>query len=317
MANLSEKIFEARKAKNLSVEDVAKATLLPMSIIRDLEAGKFDRYKGDEQYVKMYLKKLSSYLEINNDDIQNEYLEITQQYQLKDLQEAKEREEKYQSSGNTTIIQRIEDTIKNVEFKPIKRKEKRVYEDRYIVRYLKYAVLILLVLATIFVVWYAIILARSKDNSSFKSSHNSTVEVNDDSSSTTKKKTETSEETTTSAVTFTKNSHLNYNFKLNDNSETIKFKMEFVTQTWASLKVNGQDYSAFESTVYNENNTTNSLTAKPETVELEFKKSEFKTLRLRLGYNQAHRFYINGVQVPIEASDYSNNSDNLILTLVA
>lgn len=322
MANLSEKIKEARQNKNLTVEALAKELLLPMSVIRDIETGKFDKFKGDEQYVKMYLKKICSYLDIDNNDIQSEYLEITQAYQLKELEEQKAREEKYKNTGNTTVIQKIDLAIKNLEYKPLIRKEKRVYEDRYLIRYFKYALLVALIVATVFVIWYAIVLT-SRDNTSFQS-NKKTVEGD-----VTSKKTDTSEsEKKTDAgelikkddkptkTTISKQAKMNYKFKLTDpNAQTFTVKIEFATKTWASLKVNGRNYNQFAQKTYNETIASGQIASKPETVTLTFNKSDFVNLDLRIGYNQGHKFYINDELISIDPADYNSNLDHLILVL--
>ncbi len=63
MDKISEKIKAARIAKGVTIEEVAEATLLSVNIIRDIEDGAFERFVGDELYVKMYLKKIARYLE--------------------------------------------------------------------------------------------------------------------------------------------------------------------------------------------------------------------------------------------------------------
>ena len=58
MDNLGEKIRQTRESKKMTIEDLSAKTKISVAVLRDIEKGKFDRYKGDEAYVKMYLKNL-------------------------------------------------------------------------------------------------------------------------------------------------------------------------------------------------------------------------------------------------------------------
>ena len=77
MDKISEKIKAARIAKGVTIEEVAEATLLSVNIIKDIEDGAFERFVGDELYVKMYLKKIARYLDIDA-SIADEYIALTQ-----------------------------------------------------------------------------------------------------------------------------------------------------------------------------------------------------------------------------------------------
>ena len=55
--NLGQYIRHKREQKNLTIEELSKKTLISPAVLKDIEEGKFDRYTGDEAYVKMYLKK--------------------------------------------------------------------------------------------------------------------------------------------------------------------------------------------------------------------------------------------------------------------
>lgn len=58
------KKIKAARIASVTIEEVAEATLLSVNIIKDIEDGAFERFVGDELYVKMYLKKIARYLEI-------------------------------------------------------------------------------------------------------------------------------------------------------------------------------------------------------------------------------------------------------------
>ena len=54
MDNLGQNIRQKREKKQMTIEDLSAKTKISVAVLRDIENGKFDRYKGDEAYVKMY-----------------------------------------------------------------------------------------------------------------------------------------------------------------------------------------------------------------------------------------------------------------------
>ena len=102
-----------------------------------------------------------------------------------------------------------------------------------------------------------------------------------------------------------------FEFTLPENVDEFTFKVEFGSKSWAKMSVNGYVYNQFKSKIYNSANDKD----KPETVELTFKKSEFKSLDLRNGYSMNHRYYINGTEVPLTQDDYSERPTDFILEL--
>ena len=91
--NISEIIKQKREEKGLSVEELSSQTMLSIAIINDLENGNFDHYQGEEAYMKMYLRKICRALDINEKEVQNEYLNLTQKIELEELQEAEAQSE--------------------------------------------------------------------------------------------------------------------------------------------------------------------------------------------------------------------------------
>ena len=92
MDKISEKIKAARIAKGVTIEEVAEATLLSVNIIKDIEDGAFERFVGDELYVKMYLKKIARYLEID-ETIADDYYAITREIKKADLKDLENKKE--------------------------------------------------------------------------------------------------------------------------------------------------------------------------------------------------------------------------------
>ena len=58
MDNIGQRIREKREKQKISIEELSQRTKISITVLKDIEAGKFDRYEGDEAYVKMYLKKI-------------------------------------------------------------------------------------------------------------------------------------------------------------------------------------------------------------------------------------------------------------------
>lgn len=328
MEKVSEKIRAARNAKGVTIEELSQKTLISVSVIKDIENGAFDKYQGDEQYVKMYLKKIAKQLDID-ETIADEYIALTQELKLEDLKKH-EQEAKLQNDkkGNTAIVNKMSGTLKNIQTsKPQKQASKRVYEDHYILRYVKYALALLLVAAILFVIWYSLISTKSDDPTTFNNDK-ATVEGNVDNKEEQDQKKQEEEQRKqeeeeqkrlqeqANMVEYTKNDRLNYNFKLGEGQTTFKLKIEFVGRTYAKMEVNGSEYDGFKSGIYNRGNTAESMDVEPEVVELEFNVADFQNLELDLGYNRGHRFYINDQQIPIEESEYNNGNATLKLTLV-
>ena len=115
MDKISEKIKAARIAKGVTIEEVAEATLLSVNIIKDIEDGAFERFVGDELYVKMYLKKIARYLEID-ETIADDYYAITREIKKADL---KDLENKKEDIGSVTFV----DKVKNIQ--PTKKQPKK------------------------------------------------------------------------------------------------------------------------------------------------------------------------------------------------
>ena len=93
MDNLGEKIRQTRESKKMAIEDLSAKTKISVAVLRDIEKGKFDRYKGDEAYVKMYLKKISQALDMDSEQLTEQYVELTREIELEDLKEKEMLEE--------------------------------------------------------------------------------------------------------------------------------------------------------------------------------------------------------------------------------
>ena len=327
MDNISEKIKAARIAKGVTIEEVAEATLLSVNIIKDIEDGAFERFVGDELYVKMYLKKIARYLEID-ETIADDYYAITREIKKADL---KDLENKKEDIGSVTFV----DKVKNIQ--PTKKQPTRkgVYEDHYILRYVKYAIVIIIVIAIIIVLGYSFVFMKSND-SSFKNSNTSKTETSEtlkkkttetDKKKTTKSDTTKKDEQTSTEITFTKNADGDYSFKLPDgyDQETFKLKVDFTFATRVDLHVNG-DPNSYQTDTFKRGVYSGSLAPSMsdalkddsacESVELEFNVNDFQYLEFSYSWNIGHRYYINDQKLPLEESDHNNTIKTFKLTMV-
>lgn len=284
--NISEIIKQKREEKGLSVEELSSQTMLSIAIIKDLENGNFDHYQGEEAYMKMYLRKICRALDINEKEVQNEYLNLTQKIELEELQEAEAQNEHAKKK-----LSADEEKAKAFRFeKPSFTNNKGVVGDKSHLNVIRVIIIVLLVAMIFCIGFFAISKTKSKANvPSFTSDQQTaTGEVTKKPS---KKKTEKKkEEETVPAVTYTRNSDLNYNFKLKDpNAQTFKLKVEYSKKCWGSLYVNRIKYTQFEGKVYNEG----------DSVEVTLNTADFSALRLVSGEQSGVKVYVDDVEVPL------------------
>lgn len=184
MDKVSEYLKAQREARNVTLEELSKGTLISVAVLKDIEAGKFEKYKGDELYVKMYLKRIAEFLEIESQELIDGYISVTQEIQLDDLRKKQEQKQAYNDKkGNVTFVGKLGESIKEIKPSPLqKSKAKRVYEDNYIARYFKYGLVILLCAVIVFVIWYSIVASKSSDNTPYTPPSSGDVEKNPDAS---------------------------------------------------------------------------------------------------------------------------------------
>lgn len=285
--NISEIIKQKREEKGLSVEELSSQTMLSVAIIKDLENGNFDHYQGEEAYVKMYLRKICRALDIDEKEVQNEYLNLTQKIELEELEEAQQQSEETKKRQSAD-----EEKAKAFRFeKPsFTNNNKGVMGNKSHLNVIRVIIIVLLVAMIFFVAFFAISKTKSNaDVPSFTSDQQTaTGKVTKKSSK--KKNKATPKKDETPAVTYTRNSDLNYNFKLKDSSaETFKLKVEYSKKCWGSLYVNRAKYTEFEGKVYNEG----------DTVEVSLNTADFNTLRLVSGEQSGVKVYVDDVEVPL------------------
>lgn len=328
MDKVSEYLKAARIAKGVTIDEIAEATLLSPSIISDIENGHFDRFAGDELYVKMYIRKIARYLEID-ESIADDYYIKTREIKLAEIQDNDDKKDNENNSA--TFVDKMSESFKNIQATTTQKQPKGVYEDHYIKRYIKYAIIGLLVVAIIAVIGYSFVFTRSNDTS-FNNNDSSAVEGTVDSKENkneekeeTEKQEETKEETpenVSTEITFTRNGDGDFSFKLPEGykEETFKLKVDFTFATTVDLHVNGDPNSyqsdTFKRGVYSSNlaNISASDTLKEdsacESVELTFNVADFQYLEFSYSWNLGHRYYINDQKIPLQDNDHQGTRSN-------
>lgn len=308
MNKLSLYIREKREEKGITIEELSKRTLISPAVLKDIEAGKFDKYSGEEAYVKMYLKKISNALEVDKEDLTEQYIALTREIELNKLKEIDEKIDR-----NMEVVEKGKAFVfstPNVARKP------SVYENKAHRNIIKGGIILAIVCMIVGLCWYGFTIANlSNQDPNFKPPTNPSVEGNlgdDDSNDTNTNDDNLVDNSNPSKqVTFNRVGKLKFEFTLPEGEEEFTLKIEFGSKSWAKLSVNGSTYNPFKSKIYNSSNDKSN----PEVVELTFKKSEFKSLDLRNGYSMNHRYYINGTELPLTQDDYSEGPTDLILEL--
>ena len=310
MDNLGQNIRQKREKKQMTIEDLSAKTKISVAVLRDIENGKFDRYKGDEAYVKMYLKKISQALEMDGEQLTEQYIELTREIELEEL-----KEKEIQEDHNEEIVNKG----KKFSFKaPQLTRKPSVYEDKSHVTIIRAAIILVLVCLVIVVIWFGFYATRTQSDDPAKPDNQLTVEGNvettpPDNQPSNSGNNGNQSQTTQGTVEFTRNDFLDYNFKLPADAQTFTLKVEYNAPCWAQMRVNDEIYDQFVSKIYHENED-----GETETVVLTFNVSDFESLDLRNGNNRGHRYYINNQEIPLTDEDINTNQDrpvDFILTL--
>lgn len=185
MDKVSEYVKSKREAKNISLDELAKGTLISVGTLKDIESGRFDKYKGDEPYIKMYLKKIATFLELDTNEITqlvNDYVALTQEIELHDIQEQQEKMRVIEENKkNVKVTDKLGETLRDVKTSStIVRKRKHVYEDNFWKRYLKYGIIILLCAAIVGVVWFSMVQGKSDSVDNYTTPKTPSVDENKD-----------------------------------------------------------------------------------------------------------------------------------------
>lgn len=299
MDNLSEQIKKRRIEKKMTIEELSKETFLSVAVIKDIEAGKFDQYEGDETYVKMYLKKISNVLDLNKEELTQSYVALTEEIKLAQLKSKEDTSKKQEEVVN-------KGKYFNFDSPHLARKQS-VYEDKSHIKVIRGVIIFALVALVFGVLWWGISSTKSQvDDPTFDPQQQTTTEgqIVDDTDDTKDDLTNDIQNDITND-NFVRNGKLDFTMNLEEGTDEFVFKVVFGNKSWASMKVNGNNYDDFKSKIYEAE----------EVVELKFKVADFENLVLKNGYSMGHKYYINDVEIPLTEDDYSEGVTNLTLTL--
>lgn len=164
MITLGEKVKKAREDSGMSIEALSQITRISSTQLRNIETGKSNDFLGDEQYLKMYLKRIANALEIEENYFFEDFLAWTQGVSATELADAIAASEEKANKKDKNIAYHVNDSIQQAKKKQAYSKNKKhVYEDRYITRYLKYLIVGCLVFAIMFLVWKVVSLTSQLD----------------------------------------------------------------------------------------------------------------------------------------------------------
>ena len=306
MEDLGQYIRQKREKKKMTIDELSKKTLISPAVLRDIEGGKFDKYTNDEAYVKMYLKKISQVLDLNNEELTQEYISLTREIRLEEL-----RQKELISNNNEDVVKKGKDFRFT---KPQLTRKPSVYEDKSHITIIRGAIILLLLCLIVVICWYGFYATRSHTDNPSVPDKQITAEGEVNEPQTTEPDQPAQDPAQPSSqnagIEFTRNGVLDFSMVLPEGTEEFTFKVEFMNQVWASLKVNGKDYKEFEPKIYH-----NDEGEEPDVVELTFKVSDFEKLSLRTGTNRGHRYYINDQQIPLTDDDSFDTDGYFKLTL--
>ena len=93
MEDLGTKLQEERLKRNIDLQDISKATHISISVLKDIESNNFSKYTGDEEYIKMYLRKYSEYLGIESRGFVQDYITLTSAIKLNEIEKDEPKQE--------------------------------------------------------------------------------------------------------------------------------------------------------------------------------------------------------------------------------
>lgn len=141
MNTIEENLKHYREKQNLTIEALATKTKISLNHLRKLEAGDFASFKGDEPYVKMYLKRIAKELNVDENLFLNIYVEWLQVQSI--VQEVEEEKKPKIKVKKTKLPKKVKPT-------------KRVYGNSSSKKILKYVAVLIMVAFVIYGVWYGI-----------------------------------------------------------------------------------------------------------------------------------------------------------------
>lgn len=303
MNDLGEEIRKKRQEMGLSIEELSQKTMLSVAIIRDIENGNFDRYEGDETYVKMYLRKISSALNLDEEEITQSYVALTQKMKQEEEDKAKAQAE---SSG--------EDVQKHKDFqfeRPNYSTKGSVYQDKPSTKYVKGIIVVVLVALICAVVYFGVSYSKNKTASKnyTQNTNNAEGKVN---TSPKKKKTAPKKAPAVkkkakkkdTKITFKRQGNYRYSITIGKDVKKLNLRIVVGSRSWFDATLNGSPVNSMQSRIY----------ARGETINQTFNASSFNQLMIHAGYTAGSRYYINNVQIPLTDVESRGTVTRLYIT---
>ncbi|MDI3534141.1 MAG: hypothetical protein PWQ82_506 [Thermosediminibacterales bacterium] len=79
MKQIGEKLKSARIKKELTLDDISQETKIKVKYLKNIEEGEFDKIPGGEPYVKGFIKNYASCVDINGEEIIQEYKKLNKE----------------------------------------------------------------------------------------------------------------------------------------------------------------------------------------------------------------------------------------------
>ena len=177
MDKVGQYIKETRMEKNLSLEEMSKETLISIAILKDIESGNLKNYKGDEVYIKMYLKKIATFLQL--DPSTTKRLQEDFDTLLNNEKQPDTSQEEPTAKGSNKGYY-IKNMIKEATTPSTlsTRKRETVYQDHVMARYVKGGIIVILCAVIICIVWYSLVVSKMSNTGSYKEPGSADVEEN-------------------------------------------------------------------------------------------------------------------------------------------
>lgn len=287
MNNLGELIKQRRLDKGLTIEQLSEKTMLSIAILKDIESGAFNRYEGDEMYVRMYLRKLCKVLDLDVDEVTASYSALTEEIKKEELEKAAKaveaQKEKVQNKNNFQFE------------RPNYNGKNNVYRDKSHLKFIR-AAIICVVVVLIVGVAYTAIKSLPAGSSGDSTPQTTTGKVKTNKKKATKKKEAApvkKEEKKQAAVEFTSLSsnirYPKYQVSIPSDADKITVKIVFGNKSWAGFYVNGIASSKFENRTYKAG----------EVVTAKLNAAKFNKLKIVNGRSANTKYYINDTEVPL------------------
>ena len=286
MSDIGAYLKEQRLKKGVELKDISATTHISQAILKDIEENNFNKYKGDEQYLRMYIKKYALFLGLDFNILVEDYFKTYDEIEAVDEQE-----------------------ILSNELNKIHFKKSKVYLNSPYSSIGKYVYLTFLGLLIVILLWYVINWFQNRNTVSF-TEPNEVIENNNDNSDNTpiidnELEELEPEENNLNNISFSRTGSYTYEVRVLQINEPLNIKIEFVGRSWSMIRLDGNMIDNINDKIFNNENISNVFDALPEVVEFSFNLDNTgNILSIDNGFNMYHRYYVNDIEIIIDESDY-------------